>query len=241
MSRFNDADDPRRRVLLKALAAGALSGSLPTTHAEASLFGSVPRKLTEQSIHSIEGRVLVNGKVATKTTYIGPTDTIETAKNGNIVFVVGKDAYILRGGSKLKLHEQRRNPGVAETLQLFTGRLLSVFAKGKHRIRTTTAVVGVRGTGIYMEANPEESYLCTCYGSVNLYSRKDRASRERIVSQHHDQPRYILASGPKGNLIRRAPMINHTDVELMLIEELVGRTPPFVFPRDDYSSPRRDY
>ena len=35
--------------------------------------------------------------------------------------------------------------------------------------------------------------------------------------------------------------INHTDQELMLIETLVGRTPPFVFPMDIYNAPRRDY
>lgn len=239
MSRFNDADDPRRRVLLKALAAGALGSGLP---AEASFFGSVPRKLAPgRSIHSIDGRVLVNGVVATKSTTIGPNDTIETADNGNIVFVVGKDAYILRGGSKLVLSEQPRNPGVAETLQLLAGRLLSVFARGRHTIRTTTAVIGVRGTGIYMETNPEESYLCTCYGTVDLYSRNDKTSRERIVSTHHDKPRYIVAKGSAGKLIRPAPVIDHTDLELMLIEELVGRTPPFVFPRDDYGGPRREY
>jgi len=27
----------------------------------------------------------------------------------------------------------------------------------------------------------------------------------------------------------------------MLIETLVGRTPPFVFPKDDYKAPRRQY
>jgi len=27
----------------------------------------------------------------------------------------------------------------------------------------------------------------------------------------------------------------------MLIESLVGRTPPFVFPLENYNAPRRDY
>ena len=44
-----------------------------------------------------------------------------------------------------------------------------------------------------------------------------------------------------GKKIRNAPFINHTDQELMLIETLVGRTPPFVFPKSDYSGPRRNY
>jgi len=57
----------------------------------------------------------------------------------------------------------------------------------------------------------------------------------------HDRPLYILGQGPAGRTIRDAPFINHTDQELMLIEALVGRTPPFVFPKDDYTGPRRDY
>ena len=40
---------------------------------------------------------------------------------------------------------------------------------------------------------------------------------------------------------RAAPFIDHTDQELMLIEALVGRSPPFVFPRSDYLRPRRPY
>ena len=51
----------------------------------------------------------------------------------------------------------------------------------------------------------------------------------------------MLANEPKGRNIRNAPFINHTDQELMLIETLVGREPPFVFPKSDYQGPRRNY
>lgn len=50
---------------------------------------------------------------------------------------------------------------------------------------------------------------------------------ETIRSLHHDAPRYILADGNAGKLITPAPMKNHDDEELMLVEALVGRTPPF--------------
>jgi hypothetical protein len=50
-----------------------------------------------------------------------------------------------------------------------------------------------------------------------------------------------LGGEPEGKNIRPAPFINHTDQELMLIEALVGRTPPFVFAGDEYSAPRREY
>jgi hypothetical protein len=44
---------------------------------------------------------------------------------------------------------------------------------------------------------------------------------------HHEQPRYILASGAP-QMILRAPVVNHTDAELILLEGIVGRQPPFV-------------
>ena len=61
------------------------------------------------------------------------------------------------------------------------------------------------------------------------------------MSRHHDRPLYILTGEQPGRNIRLAPFINHTDQELMLIETLVGRQPPFVFPKADYSGPRRSY
>jgi len=92
-----------------------------------------------------------------------------------------------------------------------------------------------------VESDPEQTYFCTCYGTVDMSARNDRASRETIKTTHHDNPRYILGKGAAGKLIRPAPFVNHTDMELTLIETLVGRTPPFAFPRDDYSAPRREY
>jgi hypothetical protein len=152
---------------------------------------------------------------------------------------------LMRNNSKLVLTPEKTRQTVAQSvvgnMRLLAGQLLSVFAKRRHTIETPTVVIGVRGTGVYLEANPEETYLCTCYGIVDLTAASDQTSRETIAATHHDKPRYIAAGGAKGKRIRPAPMINHTDQELMLVEEIVGRTPPFVFPGDDYSAPRREY
>ena len=234
-----DDNDPRRRLLLQLLGAGLLAAN--TSTARAGLFGSVPRELPAgQSIYRMSGRVLVNGTPANMTTVIKPSDTVETGDKGEIVFVVGKDAYLLRAGSKLIIGPEHK-PGIADTLKLLAGRLLSVFAEGPRNINANNMILGIRGTGVYIETDPEETYLCTCYGLVDLAAKSDKASRETIKSEHHDAPRYILSNADKGKAIRKAPFKNHTDSELMLIEALVGREPPFVFPRDTYRAPRRDY
>ena len=67
---------------------------------------------------------------------------------------------------------------------------------------------------------------------------KDPQSRETVAASHHDRPLYIVAGGQAGRNIRNAPFINHTDQELMMIEALVGRTPPFNFPGSQYNTPR---
>ena len=48
-----------------------------------------------------------------------------------------------------------------------------------------------------------------------------------MVTKHHDRPLYVLPASVSKKLILPAPIINHSDTELALIEELVGRTPPF--------------
>jgi len=64
-------------------------------------------------------------------------------------------------------------------------------------------------------------------------------STKTIASSHHDAPRYILPNKSAGNNISSAPFINHTDLELQTIEELVERTPPFSMAGGGYSAPRR--
>lgn len=64
-------------------------------------------------------------------------------------------------------------------------------------------------------------------GVAELVPRDDPKEAETVRTKHHDQPRYIY---PKGmpRMIEAAPVVNHTDAELVLLESLVGRRPPFV-------------
>ena len=129
-----------------------------------------------------------------------------------------------------------------DVLRIVTGRVLSVFGKSRHAVHTATATIGIRGTGLYVEADPEQSYVCTCYGVTTVGAVGDDGAGEIIQSRHHDAARYVLSATARGARVRPAPFVNHTDEELSLIEALVGRTPPFVLPGDGYTSPRRsDY
>jgi hypothetical protein len=270
MNHHDEADDPRRRLLIQALAAGMFSAGLPGANAlAASLFGRRPEKLPAgQSIYLVSGQATVNGKEVTLETKINPGDTVQTAKNSELVFIVNTHAMILRGNSHLVIESNQKDaaskapekqkpaggkPEEKKTdlaaplgllitgLRMLTGKMLTVSRNTPMRVNTATATIGIRGTGFYVESDPELTYFCTCYGMTEVAASADPESKTTVVSQHHDKPLYILKSEQPGNNIRNAPFINHTDQELTLIETLVGRTPPFVFANDAYNAPRRDY
>jgi hypothetical protein len=236
-------DDPRRRLLIKALAAGLFSSAVCSREASAQVLGARPARLPPgKSIYRIEGEVRVNGQPATLDTQIAASATIETGKNSEVVYVVGESAFLQRSESHVTLQTRETGSRIVSGTQLLTGKFLSVFQKGRPvRMTTKNASIGIRGTGVYMESDPEQTYFCTCYGTADIVAASDPTSRETVVSRQHDRPLYILAGEQPGQNIRAAPFINHTDQELMLIEALVGRSPPFVFPRNNYMGPRRPY
>lgn len=226
----HDTDNSRRIFLLRALAAGLFVAS---PFARADVLGRVPRELPSgKSIYRLTGEVHVNGEAASENTAIHARDTVKTGPDSQAIFVVGKDAFILRENSELHLTGQNF---AVDSMRLLSGALLSVFGKSRHRMATPTATIGIRGTGLYVEVHKEMSYICTCYGTTDIAASAEPTNAETITSRHHDAPRYITAEGK----ILPAPFVNHTDEELMLVETLVGRVPPFALFDDSYGGPKR--
>lgn len=245
MNRMDEIDDPRRLLLIRALTAGLLGTGLSGAQAITfGIFGSRPKKLPEgQSIYGLSGQVSVNDREATLATRIKAGDTVQTAQNSEIVFIVNSHSMILRSESRLVIEQPDNAPDslLIGGLRMLTGKLLSVSRNTPMRISSGTATIGIRGTGFYIEADPEQTYFCTCYGATDVQATNDPQSRETVAASHHDRPLYIVKDGAAGNNIRNAPFLNHTDQELALIETLVGRKTPFVFSNDVYTGPRRTY
>ncbi len=185
-------------------------------------------------IRKITGEVFINGQRISPEQLEGPDGvpvpsdaSISTGSAGSAVFVIGRDAFLMRENSRLVLKPYLMNGKQNEIsgFYLRSGAILSVFAKKKRTLRTLTAVIGIRGTGVYLETDSEKTYVCTCYGTSHLQVKDEPKIRETVTTLHHDQPRFIY-SGEKR--IDPAPVINHSDQELILLERLVGRVPPFV-------------
>lgn len=225
MGQADHHDDTRRALLVRMLAAGLLS-AVPGAFA-----GQVPRQMPAgRSIYSLQGSLTINGAHATPDSVIRPNDLLKTGPKSQAIFVVGQDAFTLRENSELQLSGDNLLVG---GLRLVTGALLSVFGKTPHNIQLATATIGIRGTGVYAETDPDLSYICTCYGITEIAS--STGEKTTVESRHHDAAKYVTAKGE----ILPARFINHTDEELMLIETLVGRTPPFALFDDSYGGPKR--
>jgi len=147
MKQFRERDDPCRRVLIQALVAGIFSsvGAAATPSVAAQrVFDPTPKELPAgQSFYHVSGRVLVNDQLATLQTPIKNGDTVETASNGEAIFFVGNDAFILRGEGRMVIATQPASSALKTALRLVTGAVLSLFGGGKAR-RAHTATIGVR-------------------------------------------------------------------------------------------------
>jgi hypothetical protein len=227
-------DASRREALSRLLASGALA-LMPWQMANAGWFSWGPKKLSsDKSIHSLDGEALVNGRPADLQTRIHAGDRIETRDDSEIIFVVGGDSFILRSNSHMEI---AGGDFLIRGLRLLSGSLLSVFGQRKTDESLTmsgpTATIGIRGTAVYMEAEPDLTYLCTCYGQVALAASSDPDDSEIITATNHDLPRYITSKPVKGTRIRKAPVKNHSNAELKLLEAIVGRKVPKGFGASD--------
>ncbi len=239
---LSDFDEKRRLLLVAALTGGVFSLAAPQA-ALAAWWGFSPRKLEKkESIFALDGDVRVNGIKATKDTQIDAGALIETGKKSNVVFAVGSDSFIVRSNSTMQLEGSNF---FLDAMRLVSGKVLTVFGERSNNntlvMSTPIATIGIRGTGVYMESDPEVSYLCTCYGKTQISSNEDPNDTLLLETTHHDEPKYITKHSRQGSRIIPAPFKNHTDLELKMLETLVGREVPFGLEGNLYGGARRDY
>lgn len=205
----------RRRFVKDSAALAAAGALLPLPAAAQARWGTV---------HELSGEVLLNGRPMARNSAIQAGQTIMTGEDGRIWFTLGGDAFFLRPGSELRLVPSVRE-AVAEALRLVTGALGATFRRGERRsVMAQTVTIGIRGTGIYAETNPEATYVCTCFGTTQLDSTAAGMAEGVSVSAQHHAARWIRRGEGR---IAEAAMANHTDEEISRLERLAGRPPPF--------------
>jgi len=180
----------------------------------------------QKGVARVRGEARIGDQPAKPGMEVKPGDVVTVGRGSEAVFVVGRDAFMARAGSRVELAGSATGAAITG-LRLVTGALLSVFDPGvPKRVHTVTATIGIRGTGLYLEVQKMRTYACTCYGEAELVPVDEPKEAETVRTKHHDEPRYIYAKGMP-RMIEQAPVVNHTDAELILLESLVGRKVPF--------------
>lgn len=201
----------RRTFLLRSVLAGA--GLLLPAGAQAG-------RLLE-----VQGNVSINGNPAARLAQVQALDVVTTGPGTRAVIVMGKDVLLLRAESEVELLGKPK-AAVLTGLRMLTGGILGVFGKGAPRqLLTATATIGIRGTGIYLETAPERTYVCTCYGDV-VIEDAHRTEKRQVLAGYHT-PNVVFAAMKAGAMMQKAQFANHTDDELVALEKIVGRKPPF--------------
>jgi len=218
-----DIDRERRRALRLLLGVGTL---------QAALQSALAQTLDKQGVRTAQGDLRVNGAPAAAGSPVRPGDTVTTSKGAFATFVVGRDAFLIRENSQAELIG---SGALVNVLRLVSGKVLGAFGSGAdRRISTATATIGIRGTGAYTEAEPARTYFCLCYGTADVAATMSGA-RESYSTHHHESPRYIYGDGRERAIVP-AGVIDHTDTEIIMLEALVGRTPPQSFMEGPYMS-----
>ena len=199
--------------MILAGSAGGVSAFL----SEALAKGDVP-----PGINRLEGTATVNARPAPVGTPVQLGDRIATGRASQAVVVVGSDAFLLRSQTVI---EVKGRDGVLSDMLVASGKVLSVFAKKPVAIKAANASIGIRGTGAYIEIDTSSVYFCLCYGEALI---EGPGMADKLVkTTHHEQP---LILRDDGGVLRAepGPFQNHSDAELILLESLVGREPPFM-------------
>ena len=200
-----------------------------------------------RGFRQIEGEVLLNGRRVSSEQMKGPEGvsvpsdaSISTGAQASAVFVIGRDAFLMRENSRVELNPNLldRKKNEISGFNLRSGAILSVFARNKRTLRTLSALIGIRGTGVYIETDSDKTYVCTCYGTSYMQVIDSPEINETVTTLYHDQPRSIYSREKR---IDHAPVINHSDQELILLERLVGRVPPFVKQQRDKGGESNGY
>lgn len=175
-------------------------------------------------IHEIEGDVFINQIKINSASKIRNGDEIVVSKNGKLVFIMGEDAFLVRGGSTLQVYSEGGSE-VISALRLVGGAMLGIFGKRKTttRIFTATATIGIRGTAVYVAVSPDKLYTCTCYGHTDLIVGLER--EEVLATQHNAH--VVTTNSRVSSQMKAFEVIDHNDDELRMLEALVDRKPLF--------------
>lgn len=178
-----------------------------------------PKRIRDQKIPSLKKSSQVSLKAGS---LLNEGDVITTDADSQAKILLDQQdaALLIKPKSKLTIiHSEKKN----WLIDLQEGGVLSHTKKKPNqphffRVKTRTAVLGVRGTTFFVKAETgKDLFLCTCEGSVAI------DDQVVIQSQHHDAPKWIRSgSEPLESRLKETVVGgDHLDSEAVSLSELI--------------------
>ncbi len=225
MKHANDAaTDLRRRKLLARAAAltGIMTLNVTLAIRNVLAMADVP---AVPGVRHLKGTLSINGKAAKVGDLVAPGDLLVTGADSEALVVHNQDALLIRANTRLRIDSDDQT--FINLMRITAGAVLSVWGPRKQALGITTPIasIGIRGTGIYVDSTPEFTYACTCYGVADLVPTAAPDKLRTVQTTYHDAPFFIFPNAEEP--LVSGPVINHTDEELIMLEALFRREPPF--------------
>ena len=225
MKHANDAaTDLRRRKLLARAAAltGIMTLNITLAIRNVLAMADVP---AIPGVRHLKGTLSINGKAAKVGDLVAPGDLLVTGADSEALVVHNQNALLIRANTRLRIDSDDQT--FINLMRITAGAVLSVWGPRKQALGITTPIasIGIRGTGIYVDSTPEFTYACTCYGVADLVPTAAPDKLRTVQTTYHDAPFFIYPNAEEP--LVSGPVINHTDEELIMLEALFRREPPF--------------
>jgi hypothetical protein len=181
-------------------------------------------------IEYLEGEVLLNGLPAQIGQEVPPGGVLETAHGAycEVVFA-GKNIFRIEPDSVARIDIGPQSGAI----ELRQGALAAVFQRlqritdgeGGFRLRTPTAVAGIRGTAFFIQVeSPDSTYICTCNGWIRLADIAESFRRE-VRSDRHQALRF--AREVQGVRALPAPLLYHDNPSMDRLAARIGSRIPW--------------
>ena len=163
----------------------------------------------------VNGMVKVDGKPIGNGAKIASGSKVETGPNGHTI-LVDKNQNGVYVGQSSRLIVRGDMERSDTTIELAVGKVWNFLINAlpvKYKVITEHAVAGVRGTIFLVEANKEDTYICSCSGSVEVNSTKP-GNFKTVLTTKEEVHRGFKVQAMSGQIMQKpAGMHSHTDDE----------------------------
>jgi len=177
----------------------------------------------DMGVYRVTGGVSLDGEPISSGCLLSENSIIDTAADGEVILVIKHDVFLIRPNSHI---EFSGGHGTVRSIDVWSGGLYGVAdkQKGRHKLKINlpNAALELYKAGFYIEADNYRDYVCTCHGMIRIFA-KNSLDKDVVISQVHDEPRYVYSERPSQSLIQKAPIVNHSDSELGLLLSIQGK------------------